>query len=79
MIIVFFYIVLLCLAVMGVLAIVCFFIALWMIAVLIDLIVMGTRLVRGQRGDELWRDPFSVRLVHRSPKKIPQAAYSNRR
>lgn len=79
MFVVFFYIILLCLAFMGVLAIVCFFIALWMIAIVIDLIVMGSRLARGQRGDELWRDPFSVRLVHRVPMKVPQAAHSNRR
>lgn len=79
MIVVFFYIILLCLAFMGLLAIACFIAAMWIAAVIIDLIVMSIRLARGQRGDELWRNPFSRRLIHRTPRRTPQAAYSNRR
>jgi hypothetical protein len=79
MFLIFFYISLICLALMGALAIACFVIALWMIAIIVDLFVLGYRLLDGQRGAQLWRDPFSKRILVKTgtATRTTQAASSN--
>lgn len=77
MIVLFFFVVLICLAIAGIIFIAEMIFAFWMVAAAIALLVLVFRLLQGQRGEQLWRKPFSRRL---RPKKPPsQAAYSNRR
>lgn len=79
--ILFWYVLLIALAICGLIAIGCFIAAIWIAAVIIDIFVLLFRLATGQRGELLWRNPFSKRITTTTKKaaRTTQAAYSNRR
>jgi hypothetical protein len=81
MLVVFFYVILISLAICGGIVIGCFIAAIWIAAVIIDAFVLLFRLATGQRGEQLWRNPFSRRITATTERaaKTTQAAYSNRR
>jgi hypothetical protein len=67
------------LAICGLIVVACLFIALWTVAILAAVAMTGLRAARGQRGDQLWRKPFTPRLPFKVPHKTPQARFSDRR
>lgn len=79
--ILFWYVLLIALAICGLIAIGCFIAAIWIVAVVIDAFVLLFRLAGGQRGEQLWRNPFSRRITTTTKKaaRTTQTTYSNRR
>ncbi len=76
MIVFLFYVMVICFAIMSLIVLALFYAAFWFVAIVVGLCVIVYRLARGQRGEQLWRDPFSRRLRE---KRTSQAACSNRR
>jgi hypothetical protein len=78
--IVFWYVLLIALAICGLIAIGCFIAAIWIAAVIVDVFVLLFRLASGQRGEQLWRNPFRRRITTTTKRaaSTTQAAYSNR-
>lgn len=79
MIIIFWYFMLIVLAMCGLMVLAIFWILQWLVAITIAVVLFLIRRISGQRGDELWRDPFSPRPPLGASKPIPQARWSNRR
>ncbi len=73
------YVLLIWLAICGAIAIACFYAALWLIAIVAAVVMIGIRAVRGQRGDQPFRKPFTPKLPSGIKRPIPQARFSNRR
>jgi hypothetical protein len=77
--IVLWYILLLWLAVCGIVVIACFYLALWIVAIFAAVVMIGIRAARGQRGDQLFRKPFTPRIKLKRPAAVSQARFSDRR
>jgi hypothetical protein len=77
--IVIWYVLLIWLAICGLIAIACLYIAMWIVAIFAAAVMMGLRAVRGQRGDQLFRQPFTPRIKLKIPAAVSQARYSDRR
>jgi hypothetical protein len=73
------YILALWLALCGLIVIACLYIAMWIVAILAAVVMIGLRAARGQRGDQLWRKPFTPRLKLKIPAVAAPARYSDRR
>jgi hypothetical protein len=73
------YVLLIWFALMGVIALALFYVAMWIVAAFAAAVMIGLRAARGQRGNQLWRKPFTPRLKITIPATISQARYSNRR
>jgi purine-cytosine permease-like protein len=73
------YVLLICMAVMGVIALAAFYVAMWIVAIIAALVIYAARFASGQRGEQLWRKPFSPRIKIKLPAAISQARFSNRR
>jgi hypothetical protein len=73
------YVLLICLAVMGVIALAALYVAMWIVAIIAAIVIFAVRFVSGQRGEQLWRRPFSPRIKIKLPAVISQAHFSNRR
>jgi hypothetical protein len=74
-----FYVLLIWFALMGVIVLALFYVAMWIAAALAAAAMIGLRAARGQRGNQLWRKPFTPRLKITMPATISPAKYSNRR
>lgn len=68
------YVLLISLAVVGIVVIACLYVAMWLAAIVAAVGVFAFRFASGQRGDQLWRKPFT-----RWPKIIVPAAISQMR
>jgi hypothetical protein len=73
------YVLLACLAVSGLVVLACFYIAMWLVAIVAAFAVFTFRFVSGQRGDQLWRKSFTPRLKINVPAAISQMRFSDRR
>lgn len=79
MIVVFWYVVLLWLALCGLIILACLYVAMWTVAGAVAIVMILIRAARGQRGDEMLRQPFTPRFPRLIKRPVPQAKYSNRR
>jgi hypothetical protein len=73
------YVLLIWLAICGLIAFACVYLAMWIVAIFASVVMIGLRAARGQRGDQLWRKPFTPRLKLRIPAAVSPARYSDRR
>jgi hypothetical protein len=64
-------------AILGAVVIACFYIAMWLVAIVVALGVFAFRLASGQRGDQLWRRPWTPHI--KTPAAISQMRISDRR
>jgi hypothetical protein len=70
------YVLMLWLALCGLVVIACLYVAMWLVAIVAAVAMIGFRLARGQRGDDLWRMPFKPHVPGRPA--VRQALYSDR-
>jgi hypothetical protein len=73
------YVLLIWLAICGLIAFACVYIAMWIVAILAAVMMIGLRAARGQRGNQLWRKPFTPGRRFKIPPAVPQARWSDRR
>lgn len=79
MFVIFYYVVIVYLALMGIILFAMFYVAMWVVAAVIAILVWAFRVIRGQRGEQLWRRPFTPPTISGVKRAVSQAQYSDRR